>query len=140
MSLPELRFAFTIVAEVGPPLPIEEGTTGRLDIIPITGGTISGRITGRVQPAGADWCRYRSDGSYDVEARYWIATDDDAIIDVVNVGRIAPPDAGGDEFFVTTPQFRTVAPQYHWLTQRVFIGRAESTDEYTKIEVYEVVG
>ena len=142
MSSPQLEYAFTIVAEVGPPLPIEARAGEQLDIIPITGGTVTGRITAMVEPGGADWCRLRSDGAYEVEARYWIRTDDGAVIDIVNVGRIAPEIAGSDadELFITTPQFRTIAPQYQWLTQRAFVGQAVSTDAHTTIAVYEVVG
>ncbi|UOQ57468.1 DUF3237 family protein [Leucobacter allii] len=140
-ALPELAYAFTIVAEVDPGLPIERRAGESLEIIPITGGSVSGRISGTVQPGGADWCLYRNDGALNVEARYWIRTDDGDVVDVVNLGRIAPgsaPDAA-DGLFMSTPQFRTTAPGLQWLTQRVFVGRAEAFGTHTTIDVFEVV-
>lgn len=140
-ALPTLQFSFTIVAEVDPGLPIDRRTDESLEIIPITGGRVTGAISGEVQPGGADWCLYRNDGAFNVEARYWIRTDDGDIVDVVNVGRISPgssPDAV-DGLFMSTPQFRTTAPALQWLTQRVFVGRAEAFGTHTTIDVFEVV-
>lgn len=137
---PELKFAFSIVAEVDPGLPIEQRGGNSLAIIPITGGTVSGSVAGVVQPGGADWCLERADGAFEVEARYWFRTDAGSIVDVVNVGRIAP---GTDDrrlgLFMSTPQFRTVDPELQWLTQRVFVGRAEAFGTHTTIDVFEVV-
>lgn len=137
---PQLEFVMRIEAIVGPGLPIEQRADERLDIIPITGGTVSGRIEGAVVPGGADWCFYRNDSALEVEARYWFRTSDGEIVDVVNVGRIAPADERHpDQLFMTSPQFRTVSPRLQWLTQRVFVGRAESFDTHTAIDVFEVI-
>lgn len=139
-ALPELNYSFTIVAEVDPGLPIEQRGDDELEIIPITGGTVLGAITGSVNPGGADWCRKRADGAFDVEARYWFQTESGAIVDVVNVGRITPGEDGESlGLFMTTPVFRTVAPELQWLTQSVFVGRAESFGTHTTIDVFEVV-
>ena len=135
-----MEFAFSIVAEVSDHLPIEQRGDGTLSIIPITGGTVRGRISGEVVAGGADWCRERPDGAFDVEARYWIRTDSGAIVDVVNLGHIAP--AQGDEelgLFMTSPRFRTVDPELQWLTYTSFVGRAESFGTHTTIDVFEVV-
>lgn len=139
--LPEFEFAFTIVAEVDPGLPIERRAGESLEIIPITGGSVTGKVTGRVQPGGADWCLFRTDEALNVEARYWFTTDTGAVVDVVNLGRIAPGSSVGahDGLFMSTPQFRTTAPELQWLTQRVFVGRAESFGTHTQIDVFEVV-
>lgn len=139
-KLPELKHVFTIVAEVDPDLPIEARGDGTLSIIPITGGSVRGVLNGDVQAGGADWCRERSDGAFDVEARYWIRTDAGAIIDVVNVGHIAPgPDSERLGLFMTTPQFRTVDPELQWLTQAVFVGRAEAFGTHTTIDIFQVI-
>lgn len=139
--LPELRFVMRIVAEVDPHLEIERRGDDSLLIIPITGGTVEGEIAGRVHPGGADWCRLRADGACEVEARYWIRTDTGAIVDVVNVGRIAPGEVPGEMgVFMTTPQFRTIEPELQWLTQRAFLGRAEAFGTHTTIDVFEAVG
>lgn len=110
-SPPQLEFAFRIIAEVDPELPIERRADETLTIIPITGGTVRGRINGEVVPGGADWCLFRNDDAFEVEARYWFRTDAGDIVDVVNLGRIAPADdRHSSGIFMTTPQFRTTAP------------------------------
>lgn len=137
---PELEFAFRIVAEVDPELPIERRADETLTIIPITGGPVSGRIEGEVAPGGADWCFFRNDGAIEVEARYWFKTVDGDVVDVVNVGRIAPAsERNPDGLFMTTPQFRTTSPKLQWLTQRVFVGRAQAFGTHTTIDIFEVV-
>ncbi len=140
-ATPELKFAFTIVAEVDPGLPIERRGDESLEIIPITGGTVRGAVNGEVQRGGADWCLFRNDGALNVEARYWVRTDEGDIIDVVNVGRISPeaPEGAAHGLFMSTPQFRTTAPALQWLTQRVFVGRAHAFGTHTTIDVFEVV-
>ncbi|WP_245907260.1 DUF3237 family protein [Leucobacter massiliensis] len=139
-AAPALEHACTIVAEVAPGLPVERRGADMLEIIPITGGTVTGRISGRVEPGGADWCRERADGAYEVEARYWFRTDSGSVVDVVNVGRIAPGAPGERHgLFMSTPQFRTLDPELQWLTQRVFVGRAEAFGTHTTIDVFEVV-
>lgn len=139
-AIPELEFAFRIIAKVDPGLPIQRRPGESLEIIPITGGSVSGRIEAEVMPGGADWCLYRGDSSLEVEARYWFQTTEGEIVDVVNLGRISPPDERHpDQLFMTTPQFRTISPRLQWLTQRVFVGRAESFGTHTTIDVFEVV-
>lgn len=56
------------------------GKRGNRNIIPITGGTTSGRVAGRILAGGAD---YQLDG---LDARYTLATDDGELILVRNCG------------------------------------------------------
>ncbi len=134
---------FTITALVDESLLLERRSTESLDYIPITGGPVRGAVEGEIIPGGGDWCLNRADDSYEVEARYLIRTHDDAVIDVVNVGvlRHLPGESGGSEdmgYFLTTPRFRTAAPQYQWLTRSVFVGRAATNPSATTIDVFEV--
>jgi len=144
-SYPGLSFRFRIVAEVIPFLPIDETAAGELGFIPITGGTVTGDLTGTVVAGGGDWCLIKSPGTYRVEARYGIRTAEGAYIDVVNVGILTRPDEGAvtpgrpGEYFLTTPAFRTVDPALAWLTQSVFVGHAKAGDGATTIDVFEVV-
>jgi len=140
---PELHHRFRIIAEVGGYLPLQQRDTELLEYIPITGGTVTGDLTGGILPGGADWCLSRADDAYDVEARYLFRTDHDEIVDVVNVGVLRHlPGAEGDSkdmgYFLTTPRFRTAAPRLLWLTRSVFVGRAVTTTAHTAIDVYEV--
>jgi hypothetical protein len=141
---PELRFAFTIVAEVGAYLPLEKRDAEVLEFIPITGGTVTGDIQGDILPGGGDWCLQRADEAFRVEARYLIRTHSGAIIDVENVG-IVRHIAGGRGlsepmgYFQSAPRFRTTAPELQWLTRSVFVGRAVANKHDTTVDVFEVL-
>lgn len=141
---PELRFAFTISAEIGPSLPLQRRDDELLEFIPITGGSVRGDVNGTIIPGGGDWCLERSDEAFDVEARYLIRTDDDEIVDVVNVGvvRHLPGQSGAQApmgYFQSTPRFRTTAPHLQWLTRSVFVGRAVAAENVTTVDVFEVL-
>ncbi|MCY1716188.1 DUF3237 domain-containing protein [Microbacterium sp. SL62] len=136
---PSLRPCFTVVARVDPAIPLEKRGADTLTFIPITGGPVSGDIEGEIVPGGGDWCLERADGSYDVEARYLIRTTSGDVIDVVNVGVVRPSEADEEEYFLTTPRFRTVAPSLHWLTRSMFVGKAYAHAGDTTIDIFEVL-
>ncbi|MEX8059240.1 MULTISPECIES: DUF3237 domain-containing protein [unclassified Microbacterium] len=136
---PSLRPCFTVVARVDPAIPLEKRGDDTLTFIPITGGPVSGDIEGEIVPGGGDWCLERADGSYDVEARYLIRTTSGDVIDVVNVGVVRPSEADEEEYFLTTPRFRTVAPSLHWLTRSMFVGKAYAHAGDTTIDIFEVL-
>ena len=138
-SAPSLRPCFTVVAHVDPAIPLEKRGDDTLTFIPITGGPVSGDIEGEIVPGGGDWCLERADGSYDVEARYLIRTTSGDVIDVVNVGVVRPSEADEEEYFLTTPRFRTVAPSLHWLTRSMFVGKAYAHAGDTTIDIFEVL-
>jgi len=141
---PGLRYAFRITALVGPYERLEQRGAEVLEFIPITGGVVAGDVSGQIIPGGGDWCLTRADDAYRVEARYLFRADSGAVVDVVNVGilRHREGESGGPEtmgYFLTTPVFRTAAPELQWLTRSVFVGRALSTREATTIDVFEVL-
>lgn len=141
---PALRYVFSIVAEVGPYLPVEQRDSELLEFIPITGGSVTGEVSGTVIAGGGDWCRTRADEAYQVEARYLIRTDSGDVIDVVNVGIVRHLDgeSGLDRpmgYFQSTPRFRTTARDLQWLTRSVFVGRAVADEHTTSIDVFEVL-
>lgn len=141
---PTMRYAFTIIAHVGTYLPLENRSGDLLEFIPITGGSVSGEVSGAVIPGGGDWCLTRNDDAYQVEARYLIRTDLGDVVDVVNVGilRHLEGQSGGSKgmgYFLTTPRFRTTAIGLQWLTRSVFVGQAITSPDNTTIHVYEVM-
>ena len=143
VAAPDLRFAFRIVAEVGEYLSLEQRDAELLQFIPILGGPVTGDLNGHIVPGGGDWCTTRADDAYQVEARYLIRTDEDEIVDVVNVGvlRHLPGESGGSRqmgYFQSTPRFRTTSPRLQWLTRSVFVGRARANATNTSIDVFEV--
>lgn len=142
-SAPALRYAFTIVAKVDPHIPLIGRPTEQIELIPITGGEVSGELAGEVMPGGADWCTARSDEAFQIEACYGIRTHDGHYVDVVNGGILRHLDGEtGDptqmRYFMTSPVFRTAAPELQWLTRSAFIGRAAVFDGNTSIDVYEI--
>ena len=88
---PTLEFAFEEIVTLGQATaPGDTARGGRL-IIPITGGTFKGpEIEGTVVPGGWDWQLRRADGCTEIEADYFLRTDDGVTINVVNKGVIVP--------------------------------------------------
>ena len=141
---PDLRHAFTIVAEVAEPEVLEHRGEGTLEFIPITGGCVTGDITAAVLPGGGDWCLTRADGVFRVEACYLLRTDAGELVDVHNVGYLRHlPGETGDwtamRYFQTTPVFRTASPRLQHLTSTVFVGRAHAGADEVSIDVFEVL-
>lgn len=133
-----LRPRFTITADIAPPEPLVD-RGDRLDLIAITGGSVTGDLTGAVVPGGADWCVTRSDGVVAVEARYLVRTSTGSLVDVHNTGVLRPTGPDEPPYFLTTPRFRTVDPSLHWLTATVFLGEAHVEGDRVVIDVAEVV-
>ena len=82
---------------------------GNRNIIPITGGELSGRFTGKVLFGGADY--QNLSGPPAIDARYLWQTNDGDIIIVRNTG------SGG---LVPTFEVRTDSP-YAWLNTGAFL-------------------
>jgi len=83
---------------------------GNRNIIPITGGEVTGRITGRVLPGGADYQNLTPPAT--IDARYLWQTDDGEIIIVRN----------GGAFGSLAPTFETrVDGPYAWLNTGLYL-------------------
>jgi hypothetical protein len=129
------------------------GTTpyGERRIVGIAGGTVSGRVTGRNLPGGADWQIVRSDGATDIEAHYNIETGDGSLILVSSEGlRHGPPEvmdrlARGEMvdpalyYFRTVMRFETAAPALGWLNKVLALARGERRARSVRLEVFEVM-
>src|SRR5690606_882280 len=83
---PELEHLATIVVDVGAPQEIGHTPSGRRRVIPITGGTVTGKLSGRILPGGADFQAIRSHTFTDIHARYVIETEQGETIYVENTG------------------------------------------------------
>jgi hypothetical protein len=83
---------------------------GNRNIIPITGGELSGRITGRVLPGGADYQNLSSPAT--IDARYLWQTADGEIIIVRNGGTFGS--------LVPTFEVRVDSP-YAWLNNGLYL-------------------
>jgi hypothetical protein len=126
--IPQLSFVYECQVTLAGTQEFGATAQGRRRIFPITGGAFSGpRLRGRVLGIGADWNSVRADGATTVEAEYYLHTDDDVIIRIINagVGAVTSPGAaeGDDLFFLFThPRFEAPQGKYDWMNRSMFVG------------------
>jgi hypothetical protein len=158
LPAPALEHAFDLTVLVA--APIEAGQTfglnsrGRRRIIPITGGTVSGRVNGQVLPGGADFQLVVSETSADLDARYLLRLDDPAwsgahvfvqnralrrgsAEDIAKLVRGEPVDPAAI-YFRCVPGFEVSHPSLEWMTQSLFVGTGARFPDRVEISVYRV--
>lgn len=123
MSLPinsrplmALRLATSATQDIGPT------SHGTLTIFPVTGGSFEGdRLRGRVLAGGGDWVSAHEDGSFTLDLRITLETDDGGLIHMTFTG--VRDDAR--HYFRTVPRFETAAPKYAFLNRLLAVGIGE---------------
>ena len=153
MSIPTpvLRLSFKLRVELGKPIEMGAGRAGHRRIIPIIGGVSEGPdITGEVLNIGADWQTVYSDGAAHLDTRYALRTDDEAVIEIINVGsRYGPADViarlaeGQDvdpsEYYMrTAARLETGAQNYAWVNHTVFVCAGVRHSNAVEIAYYAV--
>lgn len=120
---PTLTHVFDIRAEIGEAINGGPNPHGVRVTIPITGGTVTGKVNGRIIPGGADYQLVNPDQRRsELQAIYTIMTNDSVAIHVCNEGinRFAPDDS----YFMTSPKFECdITSPYDWLNNRIFLCR-----------------
>lgn len=141
---------FELEVEVAAPQSAGKADAGERRCVPITGGRVKGRLNGKVLSGGADWQILRSDGMADLDARYMLALDDGAQIEVWSRGlRIGPAEvmarlARGEVvdpsayYMRTAMRFETAAADLQWLVHRLCIGIGERRPDKVLLKVYGV--
>ncbi len=148
---PRLDFIFAARVTVDAPLNLGDVGKGDRRIVPITGGDFSGpSLRGVVLPGGADWQVLRSDGVAELEARYTLRTDDDALIYVRNQAlRHGPAEviaalAAGQPvepsayYFRGATFFETGAPHYAWVARHIVICTGAREQARVNLEFYQI--
>lgn len=142
--------SFTLNVELGTQIELGQGRAGQRRIVPIIGGSASGKISGAVLNLGADWQTTYADGAANLDTRYAIETDDGAVIEVINIGaRHGPPEiierlASGEDVDPTTYYMRTAArleaghPKYSWVNHMLFVCAGIRRSSSVEIAYYEV--
>lgn len=124
---------------------------GERRVINILGGSVEGRVRGKILPGGADWQFIRGDGAAHVEARYTIQSDSGAYILVDSEGvRHGPPEVlarllTGEivdpslYYFRTCMRFETGDRELDWMNRILAIARGAREKNAVKLDVYEVL-
>jgi Protein of unknown function (DUF3237) len=154
LPAPALQHVFDLTVYVA--APIEAGTViglnsrGKRRIIPITGGTVTGQVNGKVLPGGADFQIVVSDTTADLDARYMVELDSGEHIFVQNraLRRGAAPDIAklvrGEHvspetiYFRCVPTFEVSSPALEWLTQSIFVGTGARFPDHVQLSIYRL--
>lgn len=116
--------------------------TGNRGTGSIRGGAFSGpRLSGVLEPYGADWMTVRPDNTLDPEVRGVMKTGDGALIAVHYTGIIHPwttAIAGGDAYWRIVMRFFTSAEEYDWLNRIIAIGLGRLEGRSAIYHVWEV--
>jgi hypothetical protein len=127
-------FAFDVT--VSAPIVFGDTGLGVRRCIPITGGTFTGDLEGRILP-GADWQTVQASDILEISAHYALQTNDGAVIEVFSDGvRVAGADvlariARGETvdpaeyYFRTAMRFRTSVPAPAKLNSKLAISIGE---------------
>jgi hypothetical protein len=132
---PAFEYLGTVQVQTGTRTVVENGPQGTRTIVQIVGGRFDGpRLKAAVQIPAGDWITNRADGSYRLDVRLTLKTDDGALILVTYNGIGQTTSAGAS--LRAAPLFETGDPRYTWLTklQAVAVGERVGTD--VKYNVY----
>jgi len=127
-KVPSFSLLYECKVTLGRTLDFGRTLEGRRRVIPITGGVFEGpRLRGTVVNEGADWNLSRNDGAGSADAAYYLRTDDQVLIRIVNrgVGGAAPASnpAAAERFLMFThAAFEAPIGKYEWLNRGMFFG------------------
>jgi hypothetical protein len=158
LPTPTLEPAFDLTVFVAAPLEAGDITglnsRGRRRIIPITGGTVSGRVNGAVLAGGADFQLLVSDTCADLDARYLLQLNDPAwpgahvfvqnralrrgsAEDIAKLVRGEPVDPAAI-YFRCAPSFEVSHPALAWLTESLFVGTGARFPDRVEMRFFRV--
>lgn len=150
LAPPRLLHLCDLEVALDPARELGQGRAGARRIIPIVGGTASGRLSGRILPLGADWQTVFADGVAELDARYAVETADGAVVEVVNRGyRHGPPEVidrlrrgeavdPAGYYMRTTARLESGDPRWAWVNRAVFVGTGARLAAAVRIALYEV--
>lgn len=138
-------------AEVGPAELFGRAAGFERRRIPITGGTVAGRIAGRILPGGADWQRVWPDGTTELEAHYALETDAGERMEVTSHGLRAGPETAmrallaGEAvdpaliYFRSAIRFFTDAPVLRDFARRLFVGAGRREPARVLLDIHAIL-
>ncbi|MGH1368898.1 MAG: DUF3237 domain-containing protein [Maritimibacter sp.] len=150
IKAPLLDHICDLEIELSPILELGQGRAGKRRIIPIIGGTCTGKINGKILHLGADWQTIYENGTAELIARYAIETDDGALIEIQNEGfRHGPAEviaklAQGEDvppedyYMRTTARLETGDARYDWVNSLVYVGTGARLAKAVHLRVFAV--
>jgi hypothetical protein len=148
---PALEFVLELRVTISPTVEIGLGAFGSRRMVPITGGSFSGVLSGRVLPGGADWQFVEGRRVSFLDAHYVIEAEDGTRIEVRNRGIRHGPQSvidrlsAGEQvpatnyYFRTSPRFYPPDGKHEWLKQFVFVGSCERFPDLVVVKVWKVL-
>jgi hypothetical protein len=128
-AAPRAELVYEALALLEPSVDHGQGRYGKRARVPIIGGTAKGPgFSARILSGGADWQLLRADGYKELEADYYMETDDKVLIHVINRGLVSPTQADGSRYALSTPWFEAPSGKYAWMNQHIFVGTVGAGD------------
>src|SRR5580692_3515436 len=132
---PAFEYLGRLRADIGTRTVIENGPQGTRTIAQIVGGSFEGpRLKASIQTPAGDWITNRSDGSYRLDVRLTLKTDDGALILVTYNGNGQTTDRGAS--LRCAPLFETGDSRYTWLTRLQAVGVGERAGTTVAYDIY----
>jgi hypothetical protein len=132
---PSFDYLGTLRAETGTRTVVENGPQGTRTIVQLVGGRFEGpRLKASVQTPAGDWITNRADGSYRLDVRLTLKTDDGALILVTYNGIGQTTDVGAS--LRIAPLFETGDSRYVWLTRLQAVAVGERVGTAVKYDFY----
>jgi hypothetical protein len=131
-----VEFLFKITATTANRTQIPNGPQGSRSIVAVTGGTFEGpKLKGTVvESPGGDWLTVRGDGSFRLDVRVILRTDDGAHI-LMTYSGIGTAGEGGARLR-TAPQFETGDERYAWLNRIQAVGIGAPAQGSVAYDIY----
>lgn len=132
---PAFEYLGRLRAETGARAVVQNGPQGTRTIVQIVGGRFEGpRVKASIQAPAGDWITNRADGSYRLDVRLTLKTDDGALILVTYNGIGQTTDAGAS--LRGAPLFETGDSRYAWLTRLQAVAVGERVGTTVSYDIY----
>ena len=132
---PAFEYLGKLRAEIGTRTVVENGPQGTRTIAQIVGGRFEGpRLKASIQVPAGDWITNRADGSYRLDVRLTLKTDDGALVLVTYNGIGQTTDVGAS--LRAAPLFETGDSRYLWLTRLQAVAVGERVGTTVSYDIY----
>lgn len=138
-DVPRIEFVFEERVTLSPVIVIGDTAIGYRQIIPITGGTVTGpKFKGVVLPGGRDLqLTYSASNCTQLSADYFIKSEDGVVVHVFNEGLWCP----GKERAIFRPRLEAPKGPYEWMTRGTFVATLEvepPENNAVRIRIFQV--